>query len=271
MTTLVAAASLAMAAEKPMLSVQAWSFNRFTAFEAIDMTAAAGAGTIELFPGQKLSADTGEASVGPWMGEENTAKLKAHLSQKGVQAGAFGVTGIDSNEAEARKLFAWAKDVGIKIINTESDGSIDTIEKMVKEFHIKVGFHNHPSDPNNPGYRVWDPKYIAELVKNRDKRIGACADTGHWVRSGIKPVDALKLLRGRVVSAHMKDLSEFSRGGRDVPFGTGISDAAGQVREMMSQGFSGTLSVEYESNWGGNLAEVAQCVGFIRAMTGAAR
>ena len=32
---------------------------------------------------------------------------------------------------------------------------------------------------------MWDPNYILSLVKDRDWRLGACADTGHWVRSDL--------------------------------------------------------------------------------------
>ena len=39
------------------IGCQAYTFNRFTVFEAIEKTAAAGGKVIEFFPGQKLSKD----------------------------------------------------------------------------------------------------------------------------------------------------------------------------------------------------------------------
>ena len=39
------------------LGCQAYTFNRFTAFEAIDKTVEAGGKVIEFYPGQKLSAE----------------------------------------------------------------------------------------------------------------------------------------------------------------------------------------------------------------------
>jgi sugar phosphate isomerase/epimerase len=246
-----------------VIGVQAWSFNKFTAMEAVTRTAQAGGQTIEFFPGQRLSSDQPDVRVGPGMSSEAIQKLRAHLDQHGVRAVAFGVAGIDRNEANARPLFEWARQMGIGIINTESADAIDTIEKMVKEYDIKVGFHNHPRN-NDPNYKVWDPNYILSLVKNRDRRIGACADTGHWVRSGIKPVDALRILRGRVVSSHLKDLHEFSRGGHDVPYGTGVSDIPAILNELRQQRFNGSISVEYEYNWDNSLPDIAQCVGFVK-------
>lgn len=245
------------------LAVQAWTFNRFTAFEAIDRAKLAGVKCIELFPGQAMSPED-KTGVGPDMGEEKARALKAKLSETGVKAIAFGVAGIDRNEAGARKLFTWVKSMGIEVINTESTDAIDTIEKMVKEFDIKVGYHNHPGRADDPSYKVWNPAYVYELVKNRDARIGACADTGHWVRSGIKPMDALKTLKGRVVSSHLKDLNVFERGGHDVPFGTGVSELKSILDHFRKIGLTGAVSIEYEHNWENNLPDVAQCVGFVR-------
>jgi sugar phosphate isomerase/epimerase len=245
------------------IGCQAWSFNKFTAFEAIEKTAQAGARIIEFYPGQKMSAEDG-TGIGPGMTDDAISKLKAQLAKYNVKAVAFGVTGIPRDEAGARNLFTWAKTMDIGVINTESTDAIDTIDKMVKEFDIKVGFHNHPRRNNDPNYKVWDPNYILSLVKDRDARVGACADTGHWVRSGIKPVDALRILRGRVVSSHLKDLHVFTSGGHDMPYGQGVSDIRGILNELRAQNFNGPLSVEYEYNWDNNVAEIAQCIGFVR-------
>lgn len=160
--------------------------------------------------------------------------------------------------------------MGIRAITTESPEAIDLMEKLVKEYDVMLAFHDHPRNPNNPAYRMWDPNYILSLVKDRDPRIGACADTGHWVRSGLKPVECLRILKGRIISSHLKDLDKMGAGAHDVPFGTGVSDIAGILEELKAQGFQGNLSIEYEYNWDNSLPEVAQCVGFVRGY-GAAR
>jgi sugar phosphate isomerase/epimerase len=270
---LIAAGSGAARAAEPLapelkvgefhIGCQAWTFNRFTAFEAIEKTKQAGGKIIELFPGQKMSKED-PAGVGPGLNAEQTKKLKDKLAQEGVKAVAFGVTGISKNEDDARKLFAWAKDMDIRVINTESADAIDTIEKMVKEFDIKVGFHDHPRKANDPNYRMWDPFYIRDLVKNRDERIGACADTGHWVRSGLNPVFCLKILQGRIVGSHLKDLHVFEAGGHDVVYGTGVSDIPGILDEFKRQNFTGPISVEYEYKWENNLPDVTQCIEFVK-------
>ena len=247
------------------IGCQAWTFNKFSVLEAIDKTAAAGGKVIEFFPGQKLSTEQADVKFDHNSPPEVWDKVKAKLKEKGITPIAYGVVGLSKNEAESRKVFEFAKSFGIRVLNTESVEAIDTFEKLVKEYDIKVGFHDHPKRPNDPNYKMWDPEYILSVVKDRDPRIGSCADTGHWVRSGLKPVDAIKILKGHVVSSHLKDLHAPLPSGHDVPFGTGISDVTGILDELKAQGFDGPVSVEYEYKQEDNLAEVKQCIDFVRA------
>ncbi len=243
---------------------QAWTWNHFTVMEAIEKTAAAGGRVIEFFPGQSLSKEEPDIKLNENVSAEVIAKVKAQLDKFQIKAVNFGVTGIPNDAAAARKLFEFAKALGLRAITTESVDSIDVYEPLVKEFDIMVAFHDHPKQANNPGYKMWDPEYILSVVKNRDKRIGSCADIGHWVRSGIKPVDALKILRGHIISSHLKDLNEFTPGGHDVPAGTGVSGIGAVLDELHSQGFTGNISIEYEYHMEDSMAEVAQSIGFVR-------
>jgi len=246
------------------IGCQAYTFNRFTVFDAIEKTAAAGGGVIEFYPGQKLSPQDPDVVLDHNASAETLDKVKAKLAQHKLKAVNYGVVGIAPNETEARKVFEFAKNLGLRAVTTESVESMDTIEKLVKEYDIRVGFHNHPRQENNPNYKVWDPNYILSVVKDRDPRIGAAADTGHWVRSNLKPVDCLRILKGRIISSHLKDLNKQGNDAHDVPYGTGVANIPGILDELKSQGFAGNISIEYEHNWDSSTPEVAQCVGFVR-------
>ena len=242
------------------LGCQAYTFHKYTTFEAIEKTAPAGGKVIELYPGQKLSPDS-DVKIDHHASEEVIAKLKAKLDQHKVKAVNYGVVRLTNNEDECRKIFAFAKKMGMYAVTSEPDpAAMDVIEKMVKEFDIAMAIHNHPRKQNDPNYKFWDPEYVLSLVKNRDPRMGACADTGHYVRSNIRPIDALRTLRGRVISAHLKDVQN----GADVPYGMGKSDVVAILEELKRQDFKGNISVEYESNLQNNVTDVAQCIGFIR-------
>ena len=245
------------------LGCQAYTFNRFSVMEAIEKTAQAGGKCIEFYPGQKLSGDDANAKWDHNASEEVIQKVKAKLAEQKIIAVNYGV--VHANDAaEWRKIFEFAKTMGLYGITTEAVQDLDTIEKLVKEFDIRVCIHEHWHRANDENYKVWDPKYVLSVVKDRDHRIGACADTGHWATSGIKPLDGIKLLKGRIMSVHLKDRPVIGEQKPDTVYGTGVSDIKGILDELKKQGFAGNISIEYENNWDHSVPDVAQCVGFVR-------
>jgi sugar phosphate isomerase/epimerase len=245
------------------IGCQAYTFNRFSLFEAIEKTAEAGGKVIEFYPGQKLSKEEPTVKWDHNAPDDVVAKVKAKLAQHKIKAVNYGVVGIPPEEEGARKIFEFAKKMEIRAVTTESFESIDMIEKMVKEYDIKVGFHDHPRRPEKPAYRMWDPYFILELCKDRDPRIGACADTGHWQTTGINPLWAVRTLKGRIISSHLKDKEDFGKS-HDVPYGTGVGQVGDILAELKSQGFDGNISIEYEYNWENSLPEVKKCIDFVR-------
>jgi sugar phosphate isomerase/epimerase len=246
------------------LGVQAWTFNDFTAFEAIDKTVEAGGKVIEFYPGQKLSADKPGAKVDHNMSDEDMDVLKAKLAQAGIIAVNYGVVGA-RDAAEWRKIFQFAKKLNLYGVTTESVGQLDIIEPLVKEYDIRVGIHEHERRDNDARYKVWDPKYVLSVVQNRDPRIGACADTGHWVGSGLDPLESIRLLKGRVMSVHLVDKNVVGGEGHAVPYGTGVGKIKEILDELKAQDFHGNVSIEYEYNWGKSVPDVKQCVEYVRA------
>jgi sugar phosphate isomerase/epimerase len=244
---------------------QAYTFNRFTVFEAIEKTRFAGGKVIEFYPGQKLSKERPDVKFSHDAPHEVWDRVKEKCGEQGITPIAYGVVGLSKDPAQSRKVFEFAKYMGIRVINTESADAIDTIETLVKEFDIKVGFHDHPIRDKDPSYRMWDPNYILELTKNRDARIGSCADIGHWVRSRLKPIECVKILKGRIVSSHMKDLHAPLPSGHDVHWGQGVSGVADVLAEFKAQGFEGPISVEYEHNWENNAEDAKACIDFVKA------
>ena len=246
------------------LGCQAWTFREFTVMEAIQKTAEVGGKVIEFYPDQKFSPGQPGLKFDHNATDEMVSAVKAQLGKYGIRAVNYGVVNIPNDEAGARKIFEFAKKFELYGITTESVEALDTIEKLVKEYDIRVGFHNHPRQPDNPGYKMWDPHYVLSVVKDRDPRIGSTADVGHWVRSGLDPVGCLKILRGRIISTHLKDLNEKSPNAHDVPFGTGVSNIPAILGELKRQHFNGNASIEYEYDWMNNVPAVAQSVGFVR-------
>lgn len=244
------------------LGIQAWSFNRFTFYEAIDKTASPapkglGLKYIEAYPGQKLSKDKPKITFGPDMPAEIKQEVKQKLKDAGVMLINFGVVRLPDDEAKCRKVFDFARDMGIETIVSEPpEEAFDMLDRLCQEYKIKLAIHNHPKPSH-----YWNPDTVLKVCEGRSRWLGACADTGHWMRSGVNPVEALKKLEGRIISLHLKDLNKF--GGlwaHDVPWGTGKADIKAILEELHRQNFKGVFSIEYEYNWENSIPEISQCV-----------
>ncbi len=245
------------------LGMQAYSFKEFTFFEAVDKNKALEMKYIEAYPGQKLSKEKSDVKVGHNMSSADRKLMLQKLRESGVKLMNYGVVGLPNNEAECRKVFDFAKEMGIETIVSEPpEDALDLIEKLCEEYKINMAIHNHPKPSH-----YWDPDTVLKVCKGRSKRIGACADTGHWTRSGVDPLKAVKKLGAakRIISFHFKDLNEFGiRNAHDVPWGTGVGQAGAILAELDRQKFKGVFSIEYEHNWLNSMPEISKCVAFFR-------
>ena len=232
------------------LGMQAWTFNQNTFFEAVDQTASLGLHYIEAIPGQRIS-DKLNGTMGPGLSADMRKDVLKKLGDSGVKLINIGVGGY------GRADFEFAKDMGIETIvsEPEKENEFEAIDKLCQEFGINLAIHNHPKDSH-----YWNPDTVLKVCEGRSKRIGSCSDTGHWPRSGLKPIDCLKKLDGRIISFHLKDLDKFAHDGHDVPWGTGVCDIKGILAEVQRQKLTPVFSIEYEYNWGKALPEIAQCV-----------
>ena len=241
------------------LGCQAYSFNQFTFDEAINKNASLGLHYVEMYPGQKLSAEKPDQTTDASMPAEIRKHLKRRLKEAGVKLVNFGVCPLPNDEDACRKTFDFAKDMGIETLVSEpSFEALDVIEKLCDEYKINLAIHNHP-EPSI----YWNYETVLKQCTGRGKRIGACADTGHWMRSGINPLEAIKALEGRIISFHMKDLNKYGRqGAHDVPWGTGKANVKALLTEIHRQKLEAVFSIEYEHNWLESLPEIAESVAY---------
>jgi sugar phosphate isomerase/epimerase len=237
------------------LGCQAYTFNRFTLFEAIDKTASLGLHYIEGFPGQKIS-NTQATTFDVDLSEALRKEVLKKLADSGVKMVNFGVGGYE------RKHFDFAKAMGIETLVAEpNENDFEALDRLCSEYGINLAIHNHPKPSH-----YWNPDTVLKVCKGRSQRIGACADTGHWVRSGFTPLDCIKKLAGRIISFHFKDLNEMSPEAHDVPWGTGVSNVKGMLTEFRRQKRPAVFSIEYEYHWENSLPELAKCVEYFDRM-----
>lgn len=238
------------------LSVQAWTFNHFTFSEAVEKVASLGFDWIEAYPGQQLRPGVKGVTMGPGLSSEERASLLKMLADAGVRLVNYGVVDLGKDDASCRKVFDFAKEMGIETIVAEPpEGMLDLVERLCKEFKIKVALHNHPKP--SP---YWDPERVLQVCKGRSAWIGSCSDIGHWIRSGIQPIEAIRKLGPRVLTLHFKDLNAFGNPeAHDVVWGTGVANVAAILKELDRQKYRGVFSIEYEYNWDNSLPELRAC------------
>jgi sugar phosphate isomerase/epimerase len=230
----------------------AYTFRKFTFFEAISKTKELGINYIGGYPGQII----GEGVAGNMdykMDVDTRNKVLAHLKSQGVKLIDYGVI-TPNTEEDWKTLFEFAKAMGIEnIVSEPAPEQLQLVSKLCDTYEIDVAIHNHPAPS-----RYWHPDTLLASISGLSARIGACADVGHWIRSGLDPVESLKKLDGHIKELHFKDESEKGPKALEVVWGTGQADVKEMLAELHRQRFSGFLSIEYESNPEDNLNEIKE-------------
>ena len=241
------------------VAVQAYSFKEFTFFEAVDKTVEAGASYIEAYPGQIIGGEF-EGKTHFTMDQETRDIIKKKLNDASVKLVCYGVVG-GIKEAEGwDKVFEFAADMGIEVITAEPDTAhLDYIGALCDKYEINIAIHNHPT----PSF-YWNPEIVLNAISGKTSRIGACADIGHWTRSGLDPVECLKKLEGHIISSHFKDMNLMNDlKAHTVVFGEGVLDIPAILAELDRQNFDGVFTIEYEYNWENSVPDIKKCVEYL--------
>jgi sugar phosphate isomerase/epimerase len=230
----------------------AYTFRKFTFFEAIAKTKELGIQYIGGYPGQIIGKGV-EGNMDYKMDTETQNKVLAHLDSQGVKLIDYGVI-TPQTEEDWKTLFDFAKAMGIEnIVSEPAPEHLQMVSKLCDTYGINVAIHNHPAPSH-----YWHPDTLLASISGLSSRIGACADVGHWVRSGLDPVESLKKLDGHIKELHFKDESEKGPKAIEVVWGTGEAGVKEMLTELHRQNFSGFLSIEYESKPENNLNEIKE-------------
>ncbi len=259
----LAGACLASMGKKKLdwtLCCAAYSFNQLTFVETLEKVKQLGLVHVEGFNWQPLSKDKPKVKTDVNMSAADRREIRKRIADAGMKMELCYINRMQE-KGEAEKTFAWGKDLGIKTFVAEPPlAAYDMVEKLCNQYEINLAVHNHPSPST-----YFNPATTLEVCKGRGKRIGACADTGHWVRSGFDPVQACRKLEGRIISLHLKDVDSFGdKKAECVPWGAGKGRIEDIMKELHRQGFGGTFSIEYEPYRPENFDKIAQCISFFK-------
>jgi sugar phosphate isomerase/epimerase len=261
---LVCLCSICAAGQKTLhrwkLGVQAFTFHKFTFMETLDRLDSLGLHHVEVYFGQPLGEGFDNQTMDYSMDTPTIEKLKAAAKRRNVGITACGVV-VCNSESEWEKLFDFAKRMGISLITCEPQTEhLDCVERLAEKYKIDVAIHNHPKPSL---YR--HPDLLMKALEGRGKRMGVCADVGHWKREGIEPVEALEKVSARLKSLHFKDIKlaladETPEQLHDVVWGTGSCNIAGMIELLKRIKFDGLMSIEYEYNWYNSVPDIRKCI-----------
>ncbi len=234
------------------MGVQSYSLRNFNTLEAVRHIQGMGLHFVEFY----------SKHLDPAATDEQIASTKKLLAEAKIALNAHGVNGFTKDHDANRRLFEFARRAGIRNItaNPEPD-SFDSLDKLVAEYDIRIAIHNH-----GPGALYDKIDDVKRAVDGHHKWIGACIDTGHFIRSKEDPVKAVHELGPRVFALHVKDEAKQEADSHNVVIGTGHLDVVGMFRALRRIKFpaDGSLSLEYEANPDNPIDDMKQCLAVAR-------
>ncbi|MHC4110604.1 MAG: ThuA domain-containing protein [Planctomycetota bacterium] len=247
------------------LGIEAYTFHKYTLFEAIDRTAQLGLPYMGGLSFQKVSKEIPK-NFDDKLTDDELKQVRLKLDSAGVRLLTYYIHLIAGDEAGCRKVFEFGRKIGIETFMSEPiPEALDTIEKFCDDYNINVAIHNHDRK-GSPQY--WHPEGVLKVCQGRSKRIGVCADLGYWMRSDIDPIKAVNTLKDRLITVQMHDLHELSPEGYDVPWGTGVGKTEQFFEEIHRLGIRPTMfGLEYSYNWFESMPDIAKCIEFFNKVS----
>lgn len=224
------------------LGVALWTYHTFNFADALEKVDSSGLVYIEPNTFQKGGPDVKDSLVFQ-LSAAGIDKLKSLITKKGLLAESIYIAG-DSTLLSWKKQFDIAKGFGVKFVTAEPPLTMwDSIDSLAGVYGVKVAIHEHWKGVS----RYWSPDSVLAAIKNHPN-FGACADLGHWPKSGINPVDAAKKLSGHIIGVHLKDIAAFNDATlEDVPVGNGVVDFPAVFAELKKQNFKGHIYIERDA------------------------
>jgi sugar phosphate isomerase/epimerase len=223
---------------------------------------------------QELGLHYVELSRGHVPADSTPDQLRAVLNlckEYDITPVAFGVEKFTKDHDKNRKLFEFAKALGLRTLTADPDpDSFDSLDKLCDEYKVSIGIHPHGPQGDRL-HRWYSAEVILEAVKDHNPLIGSCLDTGHLIRSDIlgkhlDPAQQIRLMGARNFGIHLKDNDNEAEkrgvggGNSNVVFGKGVLDVPGVLKALRDVKFKGYISIEYEAHADDPSPDMKECV-----------
>jgi inosose dehydratase len=257
----VARAALAAppaAAADLALGIQSFTLRRYALEPMLDVLVSLGIRQVELIPELEILF----YSLGSHFPVTDDAaaidRVVRAVSSRGITISASGVHSISDAE-HAKQLFEFAERARIPLLTiSPGDDVLDALDRLCLEHpRVRLGIHNH-----GPWTRYDKISDVEATLARRAPNFGACVDTGHFIRSGEDPVEAVRRLGSRVHGVHLKDHESAGFFASGCLLGEGKLDLIAFFRALRAVGFGPdrALSLEFERDSDGLQGDVAACL-----------
>lgn len=248
---LIAFACTGFKAPSFKMGIALYSFNQFAFADAINKADSAGVKYVEGFSFHNLGSEFGNTTLEN-ISDADISKVKSLLDKKGIKMTSM-YAGNPPNAAGWKRDFEIAKAIGMSYIVCEPEKKDwDLVDSLCNIYKIKIAIHEHAKGLS----AYWHPDSVLAAIKGHPN-FNACADIGHWTRSGLDPVKCLQQLKGHILGLHLKDVDESgNKDAADVNPGTGVIKFKEVFTELQKQNFSGMAFVEFEHDMDNNLSEI---------------
>ena len=249
-----ATASIVDPAKDWKFGIALWTFHDVNFPDALNRVDSAGLKYIEPNTFQSAGPELKDSMI-LRLSPAGIEKLKGLIARKGLICESIYIVG-DTSLSSWVKQFEIAKQFGVKYVTTEPPLNMwDMIDSLAGAYGMKVAIHEHWKGVSH----YWDPDTTL-LALQGHPNFRVCADLGHWPKSGIDPLDAVKKLAGHIIGIHFKDIAAYNDNTlKDVVVGTGVVKFPEIFAELKKQNFDGYIYIERDSiEHGGNVQSVKQ-------------
>lgn len=224
------------------LGVALWTFHNVDFPTSLKMVDSAGLTLIEPNTFHSAGKELKDTLLGQ-LSPAGIDKLKSYVQQNGLTVGSLYLGGGKTVD-DWKKDFDKAKQFGVRYVTAEPPMDMwDIVDSLAGVYGVKVAIHEHWKGTSI----YWHPDSVLAAIKDH-KNFGACADLGHWPKSGINSLDAVKKLDGHIIGVHLKDIAAMNDPKLlDVRAGTGIVPMADIFAELKRQKFDGYIYIERDS------------------------
>lgn len=219
------------------IGVQSYTYRNFSAVDAVKQAASVGLTAIEMWPNH----------INYGSSEREVEAFEDALDEHEIWMCGYGVCSLEQlvKDEELDATFEFAAEMGAYYVSINCGRDNHEVAEqaisVAMKYDLKLGIHNH-----GPGASFETAEQVLAFCEGKDPLLGACVDTGHFMRSDQMPEHVIKVLGKRINSMHLKDFVSVEE---EVIPGTGRLDFAKALELLQSVAdYEGPYVIEYEAD-----------------------